>query len=101
MGKYLVRVFPHVNSQLVRHASFLANVSKPAALRFRNEFEKTLSELKDNPYQFPFYDDPNLPPEVYRKALFAKWYKFVFYIEKDCVYVDAVVDGRSDWNRND
>ena len=100
LGKYQVKVFPHVNRQLVQHASFIANVSKPAAVRFRNEFAKILTELKDNPYQFPLLDDPNLPPDVYRKVLFAKWYKVVFYIEETCVYVDAVIDGRSDWNRN-
>ena len=99
LGKYQVRVFPHVNSQLVRHASFIANVSKSAAIRFRNAFAETLKELKDNPYQFPSCDDPNLPPDVYRKALFAKWYKVVFYVEGNTVYVDAVVDGRSDWNK--
>lgn len=98
MGKYQVKVFPHVKNQLVRHASFIANVSKPAALRFRKEFAETLKELKENPYRFPLYDNPNLPPDLYRKALFAKWYKVVFYVENSCVYVDAVVDARSDWN---
>ena len=100
LSKYQVKVFPHVNRQLVRHAAFIANVSKPAALRLRNEFAEILKRLKDNPYQFPPYDDPNLPPDVYRKALFAKWYKVVFYIEDDSVYVDAIVDGRADWKRN-
>ena len=99
LGKYLVKVFPHVNSQLVRHASFIANVSKAAAIRFRDEFAEILKKLNDNPYQFPSYDDPNLPPDVYRKVLFAKWYKVVFYVEGNTVFVDAVVDGRSDLNR--
>jgi len=100
LGKYLVKVFPHVNCQLVRHASFRANVSKPVAIRFRNEFAEILKKLKDNPYQFPSYDDPNLPTGIYRKALFAKWYKIVFYVEGNTVFLDAVVDGRSDLNQN-
>ena len=85
--------------QLVQHAAFISNVSKPAALRFHREFKDIVRRLKENPYQFPLYDDPNLPPDIYHKVLFAKWYKAVFSIEGDVVYVDAVVDGRADWNR--
>ncbi len=95
MSSYTVKVHPRLGGQLIRHAEFISNVSKPAAIRFYKEFSGILRQLSTNPYQFPLYDDPNLPPNIYRKALFAKWYKVVFYIEDDLVFVDAVVDGRS------
>ena len=98
MGKNQVRLHPRLSAQLTQHAEFIARVSKPAAQRFRTEFAAMLKRLADNPYQFPHYDDPNLPAELYRKAIFAKWYKVVFYVEDTDVYVDAVVDGRSDYN---
>ena len=80
---------------MVRYAEFIARVSIPAAIRFYEDFSDILQRLSRNPYQFPFYDDPNLPSGIYRKALFAKWYKVIFYIEGKEVIVDAVVDGRS------
>lgn len=99
MPKYLVRFHPRIKMQLAQHAEFIARVSVPTARRFRSEFALVLEQLAKNPYQFPYYDDPNLPPERYRKCLFAKWYKAVFYIEGDTVFVDAVVDGRSDYQK--
>lgn len=97
MPKYQIRFHPRLKIQLEQHAEFIARVSYPAAKRFRDELARLLQRLEENPYQFPFYDDPNLPPERYHKAIFAKWYKVVFYIEGKTVYVDAVVDGRADY----
>lgn len=57
------------------------------------DFEAIICRLSENPYQFPSCDDPNLA-DTYRKAIFAKWYKIIFSVEDDTVYVDAVVDGR-------
>ena len=87
MPKYLVRFHPRIKMQLAQHAEVIARVSVPTARRFRSEFALVLEQLAKNPYQFPYYDDPNLPPERYRKCLFAKWYKA------------AVVDGRSDYQK--
>ena len=95
MAEYTVRFHPRLSRQLEEHAAFIANVSKTAALRFLSEFEAVTKQLADNPYLYPLYDDPNLPPDTYRKALFGKWYKVVFCIEDHTVYVDAVVDGRT------
>ena len=99
MSNYHVRLHPRLSVQLVQHAEFIARVSKPAALHFRDEFADTLHRLAENPYQFPPCDDPNLPPELYRTALFAKWYEVVFYVDGSDVFVEAVVDARSD-NQN-
>ena len=91
---YKVIAASRVDSQLVRHISFLARVSLPAAKRFRRDFADILDRLEDNPFQFPPETDPNLPENLYRKALFARWYKALFVVENDTVYLDAVVDCR-------
>lgn len=96
MAKYDVRFHPRLGAQLERHAEFIARVSRPAAVNFRAEFLDLIRRLAENPYQFPLYDDPNLPDDVYRKAIFAKWYKVVFSVEGETVYIDAIVDGRAD-----
>ena len=99
MAKYNVIVAERADKMLVRHARFLAKASKPAALRLADGFEALLRELGDNPYQFPAETDANLPKGLYRKALFCKWYKAVFIVENQNVYLDAVLDCRQDSRR--
>ena len=94
MRKYEVIAAPYLDEMLLEHIRFISRVSVPAARRFRAEFAELIRRLGENPYQFPVYDDPNLPSDTYRKALFARWYKAVFVVEGNCVYIDAVIDGR-------
>ncbi|WP_289026764.1 type II toxin-antitoxin system RelE/ParE family toxin [uncultured Flavonifractor sp.] len=94
MPKYSVKVNPRVGQQLESHAAFIANVSKPAARRLLAEFKELAKKLSENPYLYPVCEDPNLPSEVYRKAILGKWYKVLYCIEADCVLIEAVVDGR-------
>lgn len=94
MARYTVIVASRVDDQWLRHVSFLARVSIPAARRFRKEYAEILDRLEENPFQFPLETDPNLPENTYRKALFARWYKLLFIVENDTVYLDAAVDCR-------
>ena len=93
MAKFKVIFDPALDRMLLQHTEFISRVSVPAAERFLDEFEAVIQRLSENPYQFPSCDDPNLAV-TYRKAVFAKWYKMIFSVEDDTVYVDAVVDGR-------
>ena len=93
MNKFKVIFDPALDQMLLQHTEFISRVSVPAAERFLDEFEAVIQRLSENPYQFPSCDDPNLA-DTYRKAVFAKWYKMIFSVEDDTVYVDAVVDGR-------
>ena len=94
MARYTVIAASRVDGQLLRHVRFLSQVSVPTAKRFRNEYAEILDRLEENPFQFPPETDPNLPENMYRKALFARWYKALFLVENDRVYLDAVVDCR-------
>ena len=94
MSKYTVKFNPRLAGQLENHAAFLARVSRPAARRLLSEFRALIKQLSDNPYLYPPYEHPNLPPDIYRKAVLGKWYKVVYSVEGNCVYVDAVMDGR-------
>lgn len=93
MNKFKVIFDPALDQMLLQHTEFISRVSVPAAERFLDEFEAVIQRLSENPYQFPSCDDINLA-DTYRKAVFAKWYKMIFSVEDDAVYVDAVVDGR-------
>ena len=95
-SKYKVIVAHCVHTMLLQHIAFIARVSVPAAKRFREEFAGVLKALSENPFQFPPYEDPNLPEDTYRGAFFAKWYKVVFSVSDKVVYLDAVIDCRAE-----
>lgn len=94
MPKYSVQFNPRLQRQLDIHAAFITRVSKPAARRLLEEFRELVKQLKANPYLYPPCDDPNLPLNLYHKANIAKWYKVIYYIEEDQVFVEAAVDRR-------
>lgn len=96
MSKYTVVVSKRADEMLIRHARFLAQVRVSAARRMTAEFEKVLDTLEENPFQFPVETDYNLPDGAYQKALFSKWYKVIFSVSDDTVYLDAVLDCRQD-----
>ncbi len=96
MGKYTVIVSRRADEMLIWHARFLAQVRVSVARRMTSEFAKVLDELEQNPYQFPAELDYNLPGGAYRKALFSKWYKAVFSVVENAVYLDAILDCRQD-----
>ena len=96
MGNYQIIFAKRVEQMLLRHTDFLTRVSVPAAKTFYKEFENTLRRIEENPYQFSQDEDLNLPAGQYRKAIFAKWYKALFTIADQIVYLDAVVDCRMD-----
>ena len=100
MRKYKIITAPYLSDMILEHVRFIFRVSIPAAKRFRTEFAELTRRTAENLYQFPILEDPNLPRDTYRKALFAKWYKAVFYVDGDTVYIDAVVDGRRDYNKS-
>ena len=96
MSNYTVIVSRRADEMLIRHARFLAQVRVSAAKRMTAEFANVLDTLEQNPFQFPAETDYNLPDGTYRKALFSKWYKVIFSVSGDTVYLDAVLDCRQD-----
>ena len=96
--RYEVIVSRRAEQMLASHVLFLTRVSFKAARRLRGEYAKTISELEDNPYQFPTAEAVGLSDE-YRMALFGKRYQAVFCIEGNTVYLDAVLDCRMDNSR--
>ena len=96
---YNVILGSRVDSMLKRHILFISNVSIPRAERFADEFEALVRQLRENPLLFPFDEDENLPYGKYRKVVFARWYKILFWVEGSTVYIDAVCDCREDLRR--
>jgi plasmid stabilization system protein ParE len=84
---------------MLKHTKFLANVSPDAARRLLAEYKKVAKLIADNPLQFPFADEIDVPgilPQTYRKCLFARRYKALFLVEGNNVFIDAIIDCRQE-----
>ena len=97
--KYNVSLARRADIMLLLHTEFLARVSLAAARRLLTDFKRINARLADNPYQFPFADDldvPGIPPDTYRKCLFSRRYKALFLIEGNDVNIDVIIDCRQE-----
>ena len=100
--KYDVLVARRADAMLISHTEFLAQLSSKAARRLLAEFRKATGLIEDNPLQFPYayeFDVPGIPPETYRKCIFYKRYKALFIVEGNNAYIDLIVDCRQE-NKN-
>ena len=99
---YNVVVARRADNMILSHTKFLAQVSPSSARRLLTGFKKMIGSLSNNPLQFPFADELDVPGIItyrYRKCLFEKRYKILFLIEDNNVYVDAIIDCRQE-NKN-
>ena len=97
--QYKVVMAKRADAMLLNHTEFLARVSIAAARRLLTDFRKTIKRISDNPFQFPFADEmdvPGIPPKQYKKCIFAKRYKALFLIDDGIVYLDAIIDCRQE-----
>jgi len=97
--KYEVSLSRFAERMLLQHIEFLSQVNIAAASRLISSLKKVKSRLSENPYQFPFADDldvPGLPLKTYRKYLFEKRYKAIFLIEENNIYIDVIIDCRQE-----
>lgn len=83
---------------LETHILFLAQVNKDAARRKKKEIIDALESLSYMPQRFPFLNESYLPQNKYHKMFVENWYLVIYQIRDDNVYVDYILDCRSDYS---
>lgn len=96
-NRYNVVISDEATQMLILHARFLAQVSETAAMRLVDSFQKSTSSLAQFPERNLWLSDPMVPRPKYRKLLLEKRYLLLYQIKGQTVYVDAVVDTRTDY----
>lgn len=81
---------------LETHIRFLAQVNKDAARRNKAQIIDALKSLSYMPQRFPFLNESYLPQNKYHKMFVENWYLVIYQIRDDNVYVDYILDCRSD-----
>ncbi len=82
---------------LERHIRFLAQVSKDAARRTKNEILSEIRALGQMPLRWGFFDEPYVPAYKYHKLPVAGRYLVLYQVQDDRVEVDYILDCREDY----
>ena len=96
MKEYRVSISEDALSMLDRHAQFLANVSQSAAKKTVDQILSDIDSLSALPERYPFYDNPFIPGNQYRRMLSGKRYLILYEISEDTVFVDYILDCRQE-----
>lgn len=95
--EYKVIISEKAMTMLASHVRFLAQVSKNAAYKLKDEIISEMKELKKMPESYPPFNNEYIPANKYRKKLVGKRYLIIYQIVDDNVYVDYIVDCRQDY----
>lgn len=95
---YQVIVSDKAKRMLAAHIRFLAQVSPEAAAAKKREIMEALRSLEQMPQRFPFFNEPYIVPNKYHKMFIKKWYLVLYQIQDNMVYVDYILDCRSDYS---
>lgn len=94
---YKVVISKRAKDMLVHHAAFMAQVSKVAATKLKNEFVIAAKSLREMPQRCPRVSFDDVSYSNYRKLIFEGHYILIYQITDDVVYIDYVVDARQDY----
>jgi len=97
---YQVIIESAVNDRLFDHFEFLARVSVNAADRLLDGLLEDIRKLATDPFRYPVYTRPYLPPGKYRSVLSNKRYRIVYQIIDHHVFVDDIQDCRQNEDKS-
>ena len=95
--KYKVIISDRARESLGLHLRFLAQVSRPAAVKLKHRFLEEMRSLQEMPQRYPFFNEDYIPVNKYHKLYVENWYLVLYQIQDDTVYVDWIVDCRQDY----
>lgn len=96
--QYRVIVSDRAKRMLGEHIRFLANVSPDAARKKKQQIIAELRSLSQWPQRFPFFDADYIPANKYHKMFIDRWYLVLYQIRDDTVYVDYILDCRTEYS---
>ena len=95
--QYKVIISDKARRMLASHIRFMAQVNKEAEKAKKNGIMNAMRSLKQMPQRFPFFNEPYITPNKYRKMFVQKWYIVLYQIKDDTVYIDYIIDCRKDY----
>lgn len=94
---YKIIISDRARRMLASHIRFMAQVNKEAAEAKKKEIMDAMRSLSQLPQRFPFFNEPYIPSNKYRKIFIKKWYIVLYQIKDDTVYIDYIIDCRKNY----
>ena len=88
---YKVIISDRARRILASHIRFMTKVNKDVAKDMKKIMD-AMRSLNQMPQRFPFFNEPYITPNKYRKIFVKKWYIDLYQIKDDKVYVDYIID---------
>lgn len=88
---YKVIISDRARRMLASHIRFMTKVNKDVAKDMKKIMD-AMRSLNQMPQRFPFFNEPYITPNKYRKIFVKKWYIVLYQIKDDKVYVDYIID---------
>ena len=92
--KYKVIISELATREFASHISFLANVSKQAAMETKQRIVEAIESLSEMPGRLPFFNEEYIPKNKCHKMYVQKWYLVLYQVKDDTVYVEYILDCR-------
>ena len=92
--QYKIIVSNRAKEEMGSHVAFLANTSKNAAKKLKEELMKSIRSLAPMPTRYGFINYEYITPNKYHKMLVLSRYLLIYQIKDNTVYVEFIVDCR-------
>lgn len=96
--KYKIIISDKANEQIKQNLAFISKVSKAAAKVQNTEFKNAIKSIKEDPKSYKFLSEEYLQSNKYRKYVVSKRYIILYQIIEETVYIEFVIDTRTDYN---
>ena len=94
---YKIIISEEAAKMLSLHVKFLANVNIEASKKLKNNIIKEIGTLSENAEMYNYLNDSILPLNKYHKKIISKRYLIIYQIKNNIVYIDYIVDCRTDY----
>lgn len=94
---YQIIISEKAKRMLGIHIRFIAQVSRTATQKKKNELLSAIHSLSTMPQRFPFLEAEYIPSNKYHQMPVQKWYLILYQIKDNIVYVDYILDCRQDY----
>ena len=82
---------------LDKQIEYLAQISSDAAVKLKNAFLNEIRSLETMPLRYPLLQSEYIQSGKYRKMLVERRYLVIYQMKENTVYVDFIVDCRSNY----
>lgn len=98
MDKYRIVISDEARRQIGNCVLFIAQENAEAAQRLRQRLPDSIHALDELPARYPFFNEPYIPANKYRKMFVENRYLILCQIRDETVYVEYFVDCRQDYS---